>query len=213
MGYAGEVIAMKAAKQVLLWHRQGKEEAAELKEIELQRKKRRGKSKLAVLQKKDADDGEDDGSSTFVKNKTLTMLVDENILDEFRHGVKLVYELPAGLTPTEMAMRINEKGTSIKNALTLRTTQLQSTGDVNAVKGVQNFEERYEQKISHEASDEKGGKKTNKKLKILKGKGIQDQTKGAAKSLRRGSVQWDNMETLKDASFKQSNDAGIHPLN
>merc|ERR1711998_803068 len=149
-------------------------ELEELKEIENQRKKRRGKSQVASLAKKDVKVADNDESSAFVKNKTLTMLVDDNVLDAFRNDIEAVYGLPTGLTPTEMAMRINEKGNIIKNALKTRTTQLESTTEVTDVKG----------------------------------RGVRDQTKGGVKSSRRGSVQWDNMETLKDSQLK-SNDVDL----
>ena len=123
--YAAEVIALKAAKQLLLWHRRGREEIEELDEIEKQHQRRKGKSSAIskpLVEQKAADE-----SSAFAKNKMLSMLVDDNTLEIFRHNVQTVYKIPTGLTPTEMAMRINQQGSTIKNALALRTAQLRES--------------------------------------------------------------------------------------
>jgi hypothetical protein len=208
--YAAEVIAMKTAKWYRMWFQQGKEELEELKEIENQRKKRRGKSQVASLAKKDVKVADNDESSAFVKNKTLTMLVDDNVLDAFRNDIEAVYGLPTGLTPTEMAMRINEKSNIIKNALKTRTTQLESTSEVTDVKGLQSFEARYEEKSNttsiNKTVDNVNYMSFQDPKKIVKGRGVRDQTKGGVKSSRRGSVQWDNMETLKDSQLKSNDD-------
>merc|ERR1711871_1739874 len=203
--YAGEVIAVKGAKQVLLWHKQDKEEVAELKEIEFQRKKRKGKSSAIatpLVERKAADE-----SSAFAKNKMLSMLVDDNTLDIFRHNVQTVYKMPTGLTPTEMAMRINHKGSTIKNALALRTAQLRETAVSKKFASPENTHEKGLVK----ANAPPHGKTTHVAKKAKLGKSLyeeakQDQTKRVAEESRRGSVRWDTMERLNDPASEVHKD-------
>ena len=86
--------------------------------------------------------------------------------------------LPIGLTPTEMAMRINEKSVDIKKALSKRKRQLE-VGNVDVVK-----------KETVTQNSERPLEKNNPFSKR------KDNTVSAQRlpTARRGSVQWDNMD-------------------
>ena len=148
-----------------------------------------------------------DESSAFAKNKMLSMLVDDNTLDIFRHNVQTVYKMPTGLTPTEMAMRINHKGSTIKNALALRTAQLRETAVSKKFASPENTHEKGLVK----ANAPPHGKTTHVAKKAKLGKSLyeeakQDQTKRVAEESRRGSVRWDTMERLNDPASEVHKD-------
>jgi len=127
------------------------------------------------------------------------MLVDDNTLEIFRRNVQTVYEIQTGLTPTEMAMRINQTGSSIKNALTLRTAQL---SEAAATKKFTSTGKAYEKGVMKSIGSTHGTKSYTAEEpnieKSLDQEAKQDQTKRVAQESRRGSVRWDTMEQLNN---------------
>ena len=177
--HAAEILATKSAIHFRLWFRTGKEEAAELEEGRRQQRER-SQGKLADVNVESVT-GKSEASS-YVQNKTLTMLVDESVLQTFRGAVQQVYVTPIGLTPTEMAMRINDQSATIKRALKARKKEFES--------GRTGVQQTKTSPASDLASDLASTGQHHEK-----GMGGEQATANAPlPQARRGSVNWGNMD-------------------
>jgi len=195
--HAAEIFVTKCAIQWRLWFRTGKEEAAEAKEVQRQREQRNKRGKSDILPKKGVVKKSE--MKTSVQNEALTMLVDDSVLKTFRGAVEEVYRLPVGLTPTELAIRINDQSETIKQALTERQ-QLYDEG----------------RNVTNSMSASKSKSSSNKVVadeKVHKGK-MEGKKSSQLPHAKRGSVKWGNMHhasaEVENLTEKEGGISGPH---